>query len=319
MCKIMAAILVNFNNAVITINCVKSLINSTGVCPDVFVVDNASKEADYLLLQRELPDNVELIRNNRNLGYVGGVNSGIMEARKRDYDYYLILNNDTVISPDAADALQKTALRHNNQCIVSGKVYNMDEPNTLQYIGQWCRSHNRLDYPPYIESGRRVDNGEWDKEMEMDMIDDIFWLLPRGVLDTVGLYCDFFFLYGEQNDYAFRAKRQGFKLIYTPKAKLWHYHHKSSGDADKGYPAIQYWKGFSLLLLAYRHLSRMNFTIFMFRVIVKQHIMVIKSLINKENFSPRVASIRGQYSFVAWLIGKKPNSGYNPYVKNNWS
>ena len=310
-----SAILVNYNKSLITIECVNSLLKTQGVNINIIVVDNSTIQSERQLLKDALSENACIICKNENVGYVKGVNAGIAKSLQDAYDYLLILNNDTIIAPDAVYNLCLTAQKYNNKCIVSGKVYNIENPNTLQYIGQWCRSFKKLDYPPYIDKNNNYDDGQWDKEMEMDMIDDIFWLLPIDLVRIVGFYDEDFFIYGEQNDYALRAKERGYKLIYTPTAKIWHYHHFSSDDKESGYPSIQYWKSYSIFLLAYRHLSKVDFLYIVVKGLVRSHLSLLKSMFKKgKNINLKIATIRGQYSFLLWIMKLRHNSGYNPYI-----
>ena len=266
---LVAVILINYNKSEYTIKCVNSLLESDYQDYIVIVVDNSSSEEESQKLKLLNDKRVLIYENDNKYGYVGGVNYGLSVASTLKPEYYLIMNNDTIIDKNAIRVLVKTALKYDNRCIVSGKVYNMDEPDTLQYIGQWCRSHINLDYPPYVKGSREKDVGQYDREMEMGMLDDIFWLLPNIVFQDVGYYSTYFFMYGEQNDYALRAVQKGFKLIYTPNAKLWHYRHLTTANGDKYNPVVLYWQTYSTLVLASLHLNRINFMSLYMRNLIK--------------------------------------------------
>jgi hypothetical protein len=160
---------------------------------------------------------------------------------------------------------------------------------------------------------REKDLGQYDKEMKMDMLDDIFWLLPNTVFNQVGYYCDYFFLYGEQNDYVLRAKKLGNQMIYTPKAKIWHYQHLSTADDGKKSQRIAYWTSFGVLLLVYLHLSLLDFLKFYIVNLIK---LAIKSIIQFGSTKQKTISqpmLNAYYYFTIWLFNKKPNNGFNPY------
>ena len=118
---------------------------------------------------------------------------------------------------NAITELIKTSTLYDNNCIVSGKVYYFDNPNVIQTTGSYFIDKRYLTetYPGKDEN----DNGQCDQVCERDMLDDIFWLIPNKVFKNTGLYCNYFFLYGEQADYALRAKQMGYKLIYYSKCK----------------------------------------------------------------------------------------------------
>lgn len=308
-------ILLNYNKSSYTIQCVESLLGLNLKSYLIVLIDNGSTYEDFNLLKSLKSNKVLLKRLHKNIGYVGGINYGLKISSEFKPAYYLVMNNDTLIDKHAAAELIKTAEKYDDNCIVSGKIYNMDEPDTLQYIGQWCKNHNELNYVPYIKGGREKDKGQYDKEIEMGMLDDMMWLVPSKVFNQVGYYCNYFFLYGEQNDYALRAKKMGFKLIYTPKAKIWHYHHLTTGKDEKSLQSIKYWRAYALLLIAYLHFRKIHFFQFYCK---KNFIIVAKAiylLIKNENLSSVKPLILATLYFNKWLLKKGPNNGFNPYLE----
>jgi hypothetical protein len=306
-------ILLNYNKTKYTLECVDSILKSADCDFKVIVVDNNSETDEYKLLQTITDERVIIKKSDINRGYSGGINYGLEFAKLLNPGYYLIMNNDTIIDKFAVKELISTSKKYDDKCIVSGKVYNMDEPDTLQYIGQWCRNYKKFDYPPYIRDLKEKDTGQYDTEMEMEMLDDIFWLLPAAVFTQVGNYCDYFFLYGEQNDYVLRAKKLGLKMIYTPKAKIWHYQHLSVTDDDQKSQRIAYWTYFGVLLLVYLHLSVLDFFKFYTVNFIK---LVVKSIIQFGSTKQKTVSqpmLYAYFYFTIWLFNKKPNKGFNPY------
>lgn len=313
---LVTVISINYNHSYDTIKCVESILKSKYNNFHIFIIDNGSEEHDYKQLKECYENNemVSIIHIRKNVGYVGGVNKGLEEAAKKEPDYFLIMNNDTIIDKEAILALVETAEKYSGNAIVSGKVYNMDKPDTLQYIGQWCRNHKKIDFPPYVKNGQEKDLGQYDNEMEMAMLDDIFWLLPNNVFREVGYYSTNFFLYGEQNDYALRALKKGYKLIYTPKAKIWHHHHLTTAVGKKESPAIDYWKAFSFLMLQYLHSNRKHFLIFYFKNLTK---ILTKVLLCKIKYIKVKPQLYAYIFFTKWLLNKTPNDGYNPFIKKS--
>src|ERR1035437_422577 len=168
----------NYNQNDYTIKCINSLINSSYNYYNVLLIDNGSTEENYLQLQRELNKDSRIIlkRLMQNCGYVGGINYGLEEGIKLDPDYFLIMNNDTSIDKNAISELVRTSKEYENKAIVSGKAYNYDEPNKLQLVGFKIVNNKLLIYEKIgIDE---IDHGQYDKILEMDNLDDIFWLIP---------------------------------------------------------------------------------------------------------------------------------------------
>lgn len=314
-----AIITINYNHSKETIECINSILNSNYSNYDIYLIDNGSNIVDYNRLQEEFynVNKIKLLRIENNKGYVGGVNFGLKNALKKSYRYFIIMNNDTILDKEAIAELVKTAIKYEDNAIISGKVYNMDEPNTLQYIGQWCKNKNNFEYIPYVKNFREVDIGQFDEEIELDMTDDICWLIPRKIIQKVGLYSEDFFLYGEQNDYVFRAKAFNFKLIYTPQAKIWHHHHLTTANKNSKSLKIYYWQSYATLILMYKYLNKVFFIKKYFKIFSKTFTrLIIYTFFKRLNYERQkcIAWFLANKEFIKWLLGKnKINTGYNPF------
>jgi GT2 family glycosyltransferase len=308
-----AVITINYNLYLDTSHCVEALLNSNFENIVIYLVDNGSESLEYHKLSEKYKSNskVRLLRIENNIGYVGGVNFALKEAMKSTPDYYLIMNNDTVIDKDAIGYLVSAAKRYHNRAIVSGKVYYYDYPDILQHTGEIISDFRFL---KTIAPGRNErDIGQYDEEIQRDALDDVFWLLPSAVVQEVGLYSDYFYLYAEQGDYALRARKKGYLLIYTPKAKIWHKESMTSGGGDSKALPICYWRGQGMFVLQYRNLKVPWFILSIFKNLISY---LAKSLIVKgKEQKCTIAMLRGYTWGLLWMFNKKPNNGENPYLK----
>ena len=127
---------------------------------------------------------------------------------------------------------------------------------------------------------------------------------------------EYFYLYGEQNDYAFRAKKKGIKLIYCPNAKLWHKGSITTADGNKESLKLVFWRHSAILKNLVLHEKR--------RVFWKYYLVTLFSTIYNSIFSFRnkhnsrsyyIAKLRAVLHFTKWVIHKTKDNGYNPYIK----
>ncbi|HPI68629.1 MAG TPA: glycosyltransferase family 2 protein [Bacteroidales bacterium] len=308
-----AIITINYNLHIHTIQCVNSVLDSDYTNLMVFVIDNGSVKGDYQILVNAYSDNpkVQVFRIEKNCGYVRGVNYGLEISARELPDYYLIMNNDTIIDKSAITELVNVAKRHNNQAIVSGKVYYYDHPDILQHTGVMFTDKRYL--TTYYPGRNEKDTGQCDIESERDSLDDVFWLLPYGLVQDVGLYCDYFFLYAEQGDYARRAKNLGYKLIYTPHAKLWHKESMTAGDGNPKALPVYYYRGQGRFVFQFRHLKTKYFV----QITLKNLFTIIARIVLRTGYERKksIALLRGYLWGFKWMFYKKPNSGYNPYLR----
>lgn len=305
---------INYNLSSETIPCVRSVLASEYKDISVYLVDNGSDTDDYYKLLNEFRDSprVKVILIETNCGYVGGVNFGIKNALADDPSYILIMNNDTIIDKHAVGEMVNAAKRHNDRAIVSGKVYYYDHPDILQHTGVIFKDQKFLTtiYPGKKEK----DVGQYDKELERDSLDDVFWILPAGIVKDVGYYCNYFFLYAEQGDYAQRARRKGYKLIYTPKAKIWHKESMTAGGGDAAALPICYWRGQGIFIFQYRNLKAKYFILMMLKNFVKFSMMAMMKKKNERECA--FARLRGYFWGFKWMFNKVPNQGFNPYMRS---
>jgi GT2 family glycosyltransferase len=199
---------------------------------EVFEISEDSVESFLKGHYKNLAANsrVIIIKNKRNYGFAGGANIGINFALNiLNPEYILLLNNDTVVDKDFLNELIKVAERNEKIGIVGPKIYYYDHfgrSDVISFIGE--------DIVPWKGVGQRygcgeIDKGQWDRSMEPDKIEGSCMLIRREVFEKVGVFDEAFFCYYEEADFCLRAKRVGFKLKYSPNAKIWHKVASSTG------------------------------------------------------------------------------------------
>ncbi len=169
-----------------------------------------------------------LIENTRNYGFGGGNNVGIKFALTvLDADYILLLNNDAIVMPETIPKLVETA-----EALNSGAV----APKIL-----WARNPELIDSAggEYSKNGYSFDRGKFQPFTKFPNRDEVSTLCAacalyssRALLEAGLFNGDLFFLYYEDTDLASRIRWAGFKLIYEPSAKAYHYGGKSTGGLE---------------------------------------------------------------------------------------
>ena len=311
-----AIITLNFNQNEYTLKCINSILKSENIDFKFLVVDNGSSSQNYKELKKEIPkdDRVILERIHVNKGYVGGINHGLKFGEKINPAYVLIMNNDTIIEENAIFELVRTCKKFENEAIVTGKVYHYDEPTKIQDVGYIFDKKEILKFKRI--GLNEIDQGQFDLVTERDMLDDVFWLFPYELYKRIGGYSNYFWFNAEQADFALRAKKMGYKLIYTHKAKLWHKGSVSIGGRDTN-PKLAYWNIQSSLMLRYLHLNKFNFLNFfiittesVLRTSFKAFIFRMKG--DKTLLKYAMAKRKGLYYFLKWVVIRNENKGENP-------
>ncbi len=255
------ALVLNWNGAADTLDCLDSLKVQTHCALDVLVLDNGSTDDSVTEIRTAWPD-LELVATGVNLGYAGGNNVGLRIALERRVPFVLVLNNDTVLEPDCVESLVRAARAHSEAAALSPKsfIYEraIDQPRTIYCAGGgW----DGTGYPRMI-GFREPDGPAFARAREVEWLNGCAILLRREALERIGLFDERFFHTFEDTDWSLRARRAGWTLRVEPAARLAHRISRSLGSSQT--PAYLYYYTRNHLLFAethFRGLQRVHATI----------------------------------------------------------
>ncbi len=211
-------IVLTWNGKKDTLECLGSLKALTYPNYRVLVVDNASVDGTAEQVRSQFP-NVELIVNKDNYRFAGGNNVGIEYALSKNADYILLLNNDTTVDPNFLAELVTTAESDDQIGIVGPKMYYYTDPKRIWYAGgkiEWWKgwiSHIGI---------REINSEQYCQTKETDFVSGCCILVKREVVEKIGILDTAYYIYGEDVDWCIRASRAGYRILYEPKAKIWH-------------------------------------------------------------------------------------------------
>lgn len=230
-------ILVNYNGYDDTVECIKSIQKSNYDNYKIIIVDNGSNDKEKLLNDDYINDVADIIISEDNLGFSGGNNLGIKYAKdKYNPEYYLLLNNDTVINEDTISNLKKGFDFDDRAGIVTGKIYYFSDPKTIWAAGGKFDFNTGIADQP--ELGKVDNENKYEGTYEISFATGCTMLISKDVIDSVGYLEENYFLYAEDTDYCCRVLKEGFKIIYTGKAIIYH---KVSASTGKQSTMQQYY------------------------------------------------------------------------------
>ena len=192
-----------------TKKCIDYTLKNAGVELDILVVDDGSPDPFS-------DDRVSVLRLDKNVGFTGATNAGIMWALERKYEYVLFLNNDTEPEPDFAKLLLE-ALEKDPEIGIAGSariIYGEKEQAFIENFG--------ID----LVSGYQA----YTKEDLDKPIVYVAWLpicsalMSTETIRYVGLLDKRMRIYCSDNDYCIRAQQLGYRIALVPKSKIKHFH-----------------------------------------------------------------------------------------------
>jgi len=208
-------LIVNWRNYPDTKACLESLPLLTYENYQVMVVDNGSGDDSIRSMGEDFPE-VKLVELDENLGFAGGNNVGLEYALENDFPYVLLLNNDTTILD--GDFLSKL-------------VQVLEREHEIGAIGpavQQTNGQTQLSILPYPSLGNTIKNslGLYDPEHKnrqfVDSVAGCCVLVRREAIQIAGLLDDNYFMYGEETEWFFRMRKNGWKVLYLPIKSIIH-------------------------------------------------------------------------------------------------
>jgi GT2 family glycosyltransferase len=216
-------ITINYNQTNVTAALLESLRYVTYPDVEVIVVDNGSPDDPTAVITKNYPE-VTFIRSDINLGFAGGNNLGIKAATGQ---YLFFLNNDTEVDPGFLEPMVGLFTSNPQAGVASSKILYYNSNNIIQYAGSTCVN-------PFTGRNKRVgymeqDQGQYDVLKQTDLAHGAAMMVPRKVIETIGMMPEFFFLYYEEIDWCESIKKAGYKIFFVPASKVYHKESMSVG------------------------------------------------------------------------------------------
>lgn len=215
-----SVLLILFNKAEYTYQCLETLLANRGVSYEVILVDNCSSDSTDELLKRLT--NVTVIKNLENVGFLKACNQAAGVAKGQ---WLLFLNNDTQVSPALLDVLYDTAEATELCGAVGAKLIfpdgKLQEAGSIIWSDGSCYGYGRDDDP---------DKAEYSFVREVDYCSGACLLVRRDLFEEAGKFDERYApAYYEEVDLCMAVRHLGYKVIYQPAAKVIHYEFGSAG------------------------------------------------------------------------------------------
>jgi hypothetical protein len=237
----LSIIIVNWNTKKYLLPCLKSILeNKKGMGCEIIVVDNGSRDGSAGEVKEEFPS-IDLIENERNLGFAKAVNQGLQKASGR---YLVLLNPDTQVKDGAIGRLVSFMDAHPDAGIAGAQLLNSDgsKQNSIANFPSLAtellnKSLLRWLFPrKYPGKGR-----DYAESIEVDSVIGACLMVRRDAIEQVGLLDEDYFLFLEETDWCFRMKKAGWKVYHVPQAEVYHFQGKSA-EQDKKRAKVEFYR-----------------------------------------------------------------------------
>jgi GT2 family glycosyltransferase len=199
-------------------DCIHSLLRQTvnDFEMEIHVLDNDSKDGSWQILEGLAAKykRVKIFKSQKNTGFTGGHNFLITQA-KDNFDYFLLFNQDAQAGHDLMlSNLLQASKSLNDQALI--------QPAIINHSGEVAGTGSTITYfglgVPTIEF---YENSQADL-FEVDLTQFAAVLIPKGIIQKVGLLSQIYFAYHEDVDYSIRARLLGFSNYASKTATIIH-------------------------------------------------------------------------------------------------
>lgn len=238
-----AIVIPNWNGADELQACLDSLLVQDFEDYLIIVVENGSTDDSIDILKTiaaKNPTKIHIIYNKTNLGFAGGVNTGIRFALDQGFDGVALFNNDATADKKWLPSLVKAA--EPKDIGISTGLLLHEDGKTIDSTGDWFSTWG-LPFP----------RNRGDKTAKAPSAELVFGasggasLYKTALLKDIGLFDEDFFAYYEDADVSFRAQLAGWKVVYTPTAIAYH----KQGATSKKIPGFAVYQTFKNLPLLF--------------------------------------------------------------------
>ena len=223
--RTVSIVIPNYNGKHFLEDCLRSVFAQDIEDQEVIVVDNGSTDGSLEYLNTY--PGVRTIAMDKNYGFCGAVNAGIKAAKS---DYVILLNNDTEVNKNFAKELLNAIRADEKIFSCSSKMVQFHDRTRMDDAGDY-----------YCALGWAFGRGKGGLVEKYDKPVDIFAacagaaIYRKKMLETLGCFDEDHFAYLEDIDLGYRARIQGYRNVYAPKAVVYHVGSGFSGSAHNAF------------------------------------------------------------------------------------
>lgn len=310
-----SVILVSYNTIEMTKTALSHLFASShDFKMEVIVIDNNSKDSSAEVLRHEYPQ-IKLIENNKNVGFGRANNQALPFTKGR---YVLLLNTDAFVEPETiAKTIQY--MDANRECGILGvKLLGRDgklQPSCRFFPTPWNIFLDRTGLNRFFKKARMVDDMSWDHATvrNCDWVPGCYYLIRKVVIDQVGLFDPRYFLYSEELDHCFAAKKAGWQVTYYPYTSVVHIGGESAkfdGEITSSGRQLSSLQIESELLYFRKNHGLISVAINLFLGTLADGIQILKDIVKLRH--PRWYFVHMNHSMLMWKCFLRTHMGRQP-------
>lgn len=247
---LISIITLNYNSGDLTKRFLESARTLQWPSYEILVCDMASTENILNHLDPGNYPHTRMLFSDKNLGFAAGNNWGMAQAKG---EYFFIVNNDTILTPDILNHLWDPFIKYPNVAVSCPLILKYPE-NIIEYAG-----FNPMNFytgrSSAIGYGQK-DNPQYHVERKTFGAHGCAMLVSKNVLELTGMFPEKFFLYYEEWDLSMRILKKGFNIWFCGLTKIYH---QQSGSVGKNNPLVTYYHNRNRILFMRRNSNTVQY------------------------------------------------------------
>jgi len=214
---LVSIVTLNYNQAQVTAAFLESSKSLLYPNYEILVCDMASDINPATVFDPLSYPNTRLLVSGKNLGFAGGNNWGMQQAKG---EFIFIVNNDTELTPDIIQKLIEPFYQNPAIGVTCPKIYYYDDRSIIQYAG--FNPMNPFTGRTSTIGNLEKDNGQYNKSGVTNGAHGCAMMVKKSVIEKTGMFPEKFFLYYEEWDWSRRIQHAGFLIWYQANATIFH-------------------------------------------------------------------------------------------------
>ena len=203
-------VILSYNNYIDTRDCIQSIIECKTNCDlKICVIDNSPNDVAFNHLVCDFPS-ITMIKIDENKGYAHGNNIGLNHFRSVGINYFMVINNDTIVTDYFVDKLVEKQKEFGG--IVSPLIIHYEDKITIWSAGGY--------YSKLFSNYKMYRKHNTDHKIEF--LSGCCILFDVEIFDILGDLPEDYFMYGEDSEYSFKAKKNGINLSVVGDSVIYH-------------------------------------------------------------------------------------------------
>jgi hypothetical protein len=311
-------VMVSYNTADLLSDSLQRLKESPGNYKrEIIIVDNASRDHSVDYIRKHHPE-CRLIENRVNVGFARANNQALQWATGR---YVLLVNTDAFVESDTVEKTVAFMDAHPNCGILGVKLVALNGQlhSSVRYFPTpWNIFLQRTGLQRFFKGVRMVDDMDWDHASlrRCDWVPGCYYLVRKMVIDKIGLFDPRYFLYYEEVDQCYAARKAGWDVVFYPDTKVVHIGGQSAEKflgaeiVTRIGPELEALRIESELLYFRKNHGAGTVWLNVLLTTLGDMIIVLKRLLKPD--SPAGADAGAKHAALVWLIFMRTRLGSRP-------